>query len=393
MDRGLPLVRRLKILEYALSSLWRRRFKTLSIVVVYAFTIAVLASVLLLTHSLRVESGRLLEDAPDVVVQRVVAGRHDLIPTAHVETMRRLPGVGEVRPRYWGYYFDALSGANYTMLGLGPESGRQPLELLSGSLPTRFGECAVGAGVAAARRLEVGGQLVLIDSRNLGVELDVVGVFRASSSLLTHDLVVMRETDLIDFFGLPGGMATDLVLDVFNEREVATVAAKVKRLLPDTRPITASEIRRTYEAVFSWRSGMMLTVFFSALVAFCILAWDKATGISAAERREVGILKAIGWDTADVLELKLWEGLVVSLTAFLLGAIAALVHVFVLGSPVLAPVLRGWSVVFPELRLTPHLDLYQVCVLGFLTVAPYIASTIVPSWRTAITDPEEVMRG
>jgi len=68
------------------------------------------------------------------------------------------------------------------------------------------------------------------------------------------------------------------------------------------------------------------------------------------------------------------------------------VHVFFLGAPLLAPVIKGWSVLFPEFRFTPYLDLYQIFVMGFLTVVPYIASTVVPSWKTAITDPEEVMR-
>ena len=137
---------------------------------------------------------------------------------------------------------------------------------------------------------------------------------------------------------------------------------------------------------------MILTVFASALIAFCVLAWDKATGISAEEKQEVGILKAIGWDTADVLELKFWEGLVISLSSLLLGLILAYVHVFFLGASILAPVIKGWSVLFPDFQLTPYVNLYQVFILAFLTVAPYVASTLIPSWKTAVTDPETVMR-
>jgi ABC-type lipoprotein release transport system permease subunit len=48
--------------------------------------------------------------------------------------------------------------------------------------------------------------------------------------------------------------------------------------------------------------------------------------------------------------------------------------------------------VFPEFRVTPYLDLYQIFVMAFLTILPYIACTVVPSWKTAVTDPEEVMR-
>ena len=385
------MIRRLKILEYAISSLWRRRYKNLSILVVYTFTISVLASILLLTHSLRVEASHILRDAPDVVVQRLSAGRHDLISASLIESLQTIPGVGAVKARYWGYYYDALTGGNYTLLGLNEEAPSS-LKLLEGSLPVNRQDCAIGSGVSKARRVGIGDELILIDSRNIGVAFDVVGVFRSESEILTNDLVVFRNEDVIEFFGFPDDRATDITLQVFNDNEVSTIAAKIKRRHPETRPITKSEIIRTYDAVFHWRSGMMLTLFFSALIAFSILAWDKATGISAEEKREVGVLKAIGWGTSDVLELKFWEGFVLSVTAFLLGLILGFVHVFFLGAPLLAPVIKGWSVLFPEFRFTPYLDLYQIFVMGFLTVVPYIASTVVPSWKTAITDPEEVMR-
>lgn len=385
------MIRRLKILEYALSSLWRRRYKNLSILVVYTFTISVLASILMLTHSLRIEASHILRDAPDLVVQRLSAGRHDLIPVSLIESMQEIPGVGAVRARYWGYYYDALTGANYTLLGLADEAPSN-LELLEGSLPVNPQACAIGSGVSKARQVGIGDELILVDSRNIGVAFDVVGVFRSESDILTNDLVVFRNEDLVEFFGFPVGLATDITLQVFNENEVSTVAAKIKRNHPETRPITKSEIIRTYDAVLHWRSGILLTLFFSALIAFSILAWDKATGISAEEKREVGVLKAIGWGTSDVLELKFWEGFVLSVTSCLLGLIVGFVHVFFLGASLLAPVIQGWSVLFPEFRLVPYIDLYQIFVMAFLAVVPYIASTVVPSWKTAITDPEEVMR-
>ncbi len=384
-------MRRLKILEHALSSLWRRRYKNLSIVVVFSFTIAVLASILLLTHALRLEAFAILQDAPELVVQRVVAGRHDLISTEVVDEIAAIPGVAAVEPRYWGYYYDGITGANYTILGMA-ETPSVELELLDGALPSAPGECAIGAGVAAARSVGPGGELVLVDSRGVGVIFDVVGTFMSESDLLTHDLVVLSNDDVIEFFGLSPGEATDIAVRVYNPNEVQTVATKIKRLFPDTRPITRSEILRTYDAVFNWRSGMILTVFFAALTAFSILAWDKATGISAEEKREIGILKAIGWSTSDVLELKFWEGAAISVTSFLVGLIAAFAHVFLFGAPLLARVIKGWSVVFPEFRVTPYLDLYQIFVMAFLTILPYIACTVVPSWKTAVTDPEEVMR-
>jgi lipoprotein-releasing system permease protein len=385
------MLRHFKILEFALSSLLRRRYKNLAILVVYAFTISVLASVLFLTESLKREVSRVLEDVPELIVQRTIAGRHELIPIEVAETLRSIRGVGEVRPRLWGYYYDPLTRANYTLVGLAPGQGE--LELLEGRLPRRSGEAAIGPGVAEVIPARLGDDIFLIDSRNTGQSFEVVGVFRQQSSLLTNDLVTLTSENLIDFFGLPADHATDLAVQVFNQNEIGTVAAKIKQRFPEARPIARSELRRTYDALFSWRSGMMLTVFLAAVVAFAILAWDKATGISAAERLEIGILKAVGWDTSDVLELKFWEGLAISVSAFLMGVLAAWLHVFVLGAPILARVMKGWSVVFPEFRLSPHVSLYQIFLLAFLTVVPYVFSTVIPSWKAAITDPETVTRG
>ncbi len=383
-------MRHLKILDYALASLWRRPGKTAAILVVYTLMIAVLATVLLLTHALKTEAVRLLADGPELVVQSVMGGRHELIPVAAAEKVAAIPGVGTVTPRIWGYYYDSLTEANYTLLGV--DATDPSLELLSGRLPQQDGECAIGAGVAAARRVGVNDDLILIDATNLGTIFTITGVFRAESRLLTEDLLVMPTEPLRRFFGMPADLATDLAVSVRNPNEVDTVAGKVKRLLPSARPITRHELLRTYHAVFDWRGGMLLALFASALLAFCIMAWDKATGLSAGERREIGILKAVGWDTADVLLLKAWEGLAVSLLAFLLGFTLAFGLVFWWGAPLLGAVLRGWSVLFPELRPAPYVDLYQVVTLAFLTIVPYVASTVIPAWKAAITDPDEVMR-
>jgi ABC-type lipoprotein release transport system permease subunit len=384
-------MRQLKLLEYSLSALWRRKGKTASILVVYVLTVAALGSVLFLTQSLQAEARLLLREAPDLVVQRLAAGRHALTPASYAEDLAGIPGVGRIQPRVWGYYFDALTGANYTLLGV--KSSLDPLPLIEGRMPTGPGECAIGQGVAASRYVDVGDDLILIDGDNLGVSLEVVGVFKPVSNLLTNDLVVLEDRELSLFFRLPEGSVTDLAVEVFNPREVDTVARKIKRLKPDSRPITRSEILRTYDAVFNWRSGMLLSIFMAALVAFAILAWDKATGVSAEERREIGVLKAIGWDTGDVLMLKFWEGLALSLTAVLIGLLLAWIHVFWFGAPLLAMVIKGWSVLFPDFDLVPRVELAQLLTLVLLTAAPYVVATVIPSWRAATTDPDSIMRG
>jgi lipoprotein-releasing system permease protein len=383
-------MRALRILEFALASLLRRPGKTCAILLVYTMMIMVLASVLFLTQALKTEATAMLADGPQLIVQQTMAGRHELISIDEVGNISSIPGVKAVKPRIWGYYYDALTGTNYTLQGVDGPS--EELSLLDGRLPGGDEECAIGDGVAGTRRVQLNDDLILIDHENIGRIFTITGIFTNDSDILTQDLIVLPEDSLRRFFGMPDSLATDLAVEVYNPSEIDTIASKIKRALPDSRPITQSELLRTYHAVFDWRSGMILALFSSALMAFCILAWDKATGLSAGEKKEIGILKAIGWDTGDVLLLKLWEGLAISLMAFLGGSVAAFLLVFFWGAPLLGNILRGWSVLFPELKPTPFIDFYQVGTLAFLTIVPYIASTVIPSWRASVSDPDEVMR-
>jgi ABC-type lipoprotein release transport system permease subunit len=382
--------RKLKILEHALSSLTRRRQKSIAIVAVYTLTVATLASILFLTQSLRTEATNVLVEAPDLVVQRLAAGRHDLIPVGYAEQIAKLPGVGRVTPRVWGYYYDSLKKVNFTLMGI--KETTDNLRLLEGELPQSDKQCAIGAGIAAAFGVTIGDLLVLVDSANEPRIYQIRGLFHSNSNLLTNDLILLREAELRRFFNFPADRATDLAVQVYNQREIITLTKKIHFELPDTRPISKNEILHTYETVFNWRSGIMLTVFVSAVIAFCILAWDKATGISAEEKREIGILKAIGWDTGDLLLLKFWEGLVISSSSFLLGSIIAYLHIFYFGASAFIPVIQGWSVLFPKFQLLPAVDTYQLFVLAIFTIVPYIACTVIPSWKSAVTDPDSVMR-
>jgi ABC-type lipoprotein release transport system permease subunit len=374
------------ILDFTLSSLGRRKGRNIALVVVYAFVLFVLASVLFLTDSLKKEAELILQDTPEMTVQRLVAGRQDLIPEDYIDSIKGITGVQSVAPRLWGYYYDAFSGANYTLM-------------VNADLNDHPGRIIIGAGVS--RRSATGREDQVLRKNDVFpfktydgsiLTLKVAGFLPSASELVTSDLVLLSEADFKKIFAITNDHATDLVLTVRNTKELATIAAKITEMHPDSRPILRDDILRTYNAVFDWRGGVVIIVLTGVFLAFIILAWDKATGLSAEEKREIGILKAIGWETSDILLMKFWEGTAISLTAFFVGIFLAYLHIFLGYANLFEPVLKGWSVLYPNFRLTPHIDAYQIATLFFLTVIPYTVVTIVPSWRSATIDPDSVMR-
>ena len=367
------------VIDFTLASLLRRKGKNMALIVVYTFVIFMLGSVMFFTSSIKQEASFVLKDAPEMMVQKLVAGRHDLIPVSYIDAIKQIKGVQAVRPRWWGYYYDPTNGANYTLMV--DEASRN-----------NTGSITIGGGVARNLLNDENGVIPFKAYDGSYLFLKVKDVLSSKSELVSSDLILMSEQDFRKLFSIPKEYATDLVLKVRNTKELTTIATKITQLFPDTRPILRDEILRTYDAIFAWRGGLIIVILSSAVFAFIILAWDKATGLSAEEKKEMGILKAIGWETSDVLLMKFWEGSAISLSSFLLGVLLAYAHIFFASSILFEPALKGWSVLYPEFKLTPFINAYQIATLFFLTVIPYTVATIVPSWRAATIDPDSVMR-
>jgi hypothetical protein len=202
----------------------------------------------------------------------MVAGRHDLIPPGYLERIGRMRGVQEKQGRLWGYYYDPVVKANYTFMVPNHQ------EIAAGTL-------FVGAGMARARGLAVGN---LISFRSYSGQLfsfTIAGILPSDSELVSADLVLLSEADFRAFFDIAAGHFTDITL---SRRQSARSAqhrqqagAAVPRLAADP---ACEEILRTYESVFNWREGIVLALATLAILAFAILAWEKASGLSADEK-------------------------------------------------------------------------------------------------------------
>lgn len=398
------------IIDFTISSLLRRKVKNFGLLALYTLIVFILASTMFFTYSIKREASLILKGSPEIVVQKIVAGRHDLLPVSYIDTIKKIRGVAAVESRLWGYYYDSLVSANYTLLTppasesdakssakttmVESESGvdtSKPLFELNGAV-LEPGTLIIGNGIARLRNIGKGDYMPFRAFDGTVLNFRIAGTLSSQSELVSSDLMLITEDDYRKLFGIDKSYVTDLTVSVNNPSEVEMVASKIKKRLPEARPIIRDEILRTYDSIFNWRGGMMIVIFSAAVLAFVIFAWDKASGLSAGERREIGILKAVGWETSDVIQMKFWEGAMVSLTAFFTGVILAYVHVFFTGSIVFEPALKGWSNLYPNFELTPFVNLEQLTTLFFLTVVPYTVATIVPIWRAATIDPDSAMR-
>ena len=392
------LEKHINILDYSLSSLWRRKLKNISVLLVFTLVIFLLASFQMVTEALTKLAGDSLQSAPEITIQKIVAGRQESIPMSYESQLSEIFGIQKIVPRIWGYYFDEANLANYTIMGLDisamPHGKQLNLALAEGRMPFAGGrgEAVIGRSIHKVMDLK-DRRVISFFKPDLSLKsFAVSGIFSGVSDLLTSDLIVMNLGDARELFAIPEGLVTDLCVYVANPLEIETIAKKISEQLPDTRIVTRPQIMKTYKVVFGWRSGFASVCLLTALAAFIILAWDKASGLSPEERREIGIMKILGWETADVLAVRFWESFLVSAFAYILGMTLAYIHVAFYDASLFRPVLVGWSVLFPTFNLIPDLSFDSLLLIFSFSVLPYMAATVIPAWRCAIVPADSAIR-
>ncbi len=385
----------LNIFEYALVSLFRRWQKHIAMVLVYALLVAFYASVVLLTANLRQEAKTVLQDIPELWIQQIAGGRLQPIQASLVDSLQNIRGVATVYPRIWGYLPESTTGAVLTIMGTSGNLSEIPYIQFQNSekpIVLNESEVLVGTGLLELRNLQIGDYFSIADVGDSIQSFKIVGAFDAKADLLTKDLLIFSNQTARKLLSLQANEATDIALKIRNSAEIDNIGKKIDFRFPTLRVVSKKQLAATYETLFGWRGGMLIFGSLMALLAFVMLVWDKASGLSHQEQKELGILKSVGWSIGNVLWLKMAEGLIISFTATLLGLCLAFLHLFVFDSLLLKPFMAGWSVLYPSFQLPLSVDLSSLLLVVMLAIVPYLTATLIPAWFAAITDPAEVMR-
>lgn len=387
------------LLEFALGSLWRRKIQTLGTFFVFMVLVWLLSSVLFISDGIKKELFSSLESLPQITLQKIRAGKQIDIDAILADELLEIEGVSHAIPRVWGYYYFKPAGVNFTLIGLDRfgEQYTQPLQELVDGLDMKALEKAdamvVGRGVKEILEENYYTSFFnFVTAKGEWKKHYIAGVFGDSTRLQNNDLMVLPLKSVYEIFGMDAHKATDIVVRVSNLKEIATVVQKITTRYPDIRAITTEDLRVSYHNIFDYKSGFFLSLFVISAFTFFMVIFERSSGLSSEERREVGILKALGWGMDEIISQKFYEGMVISLSAFFCGVALALFFVYGLQAPVLRDVFMGYSSLKPPFILPFSVDIGILSLLFFLTVPIYLAAIIFPVWRASTLDADEVMR-
>lgn len=375
----------------------RQKYKNIFIFVVLSLLLFLLSSLFFVSNSLQYELSKTLKSLPDIIVQKEIGGRHQNIQTSIGENLLEIPGVASSEARVWGTYKFKSADATFTLVGVDiyEEQKRATLQEITQNFEF-FAEkpsMVVGQGVAKKMHENYYKEYFNFFSPKAEViQVYIAGTFVSDIALEANDMIVMPKEYLRSIFAMDETEATDIALYVANPLEVPTIAAKISLLYPDCVVKTKEEIQSSYQNIFDFQGGLFLVVFIIALFTFFVVIYDKTSGVSSEEKREIAILKALGWRVEDILKEKFYEASIVSFFAYFSGVLAALVYVYILHAPLLVNIFSMSSSLELSFSLPFVLDLHSLALVFFLSIPVYLAAIIFPAWRVATLDVDEVMR-
>jgi ABC-type lipoprotein release transport system permease subunit len=390
------------LLNYALNCIRRYRIRTLVILICLGISASVFSSVAFMKDGLVKEGELSLKYSPDITVQGITTGRQTFIDTSFIGYIQEAPGVRAVEGRIWGY--GNIGNTLLVIVGVDVENPllnqTQVYPIESGTFLTSQSNDTVIIGKAVADLLgaRVGSVLTILSESNQPQRYIVAGIFNSESSIYSADMILMNLNEARTFFSVPEDKITDImvyVADVDPVTKVALVNLAAREIsdLPNCRVVSRDVLLKAQETTYGDRSGFFSVVWYVILIAVAIVAFNQTVVVGHESKFEVGLLKALGFSTSDIIQVRLVESAVLGVIAGSIGLTVGILYDVVLGAPVLKNFMLGWATLYPGFPVPIFISAQTVLFTFAVTIVPLLFATVIPSWLNATVDPDIAMRG
>jgi putative ABC transport system permease protein len=383
-----------QLFVFALQSLLRFFSKNLFILIVYTLLVMLLSSLFLIRSSIKAEVEETLNALPDIVLQNQKAHQYTTMHNEYTDKILDIYGVSDVYARVHGNYEYKQAQKVFNIIGVDQfESQKEPLlkQLLQKN-ELEHDSMIVSAPLAKVFSDHYYKNYFNFIKPSLKIKnMKIVSSFEPDTVDQQY-ICVMTKDSAREILGYRDDEITDIAIYVSNKNELINIVSKLQQLYPNAKIITKEDEQTKLNMLLDYDSGIFITLFIISIFTFFMIVFDKANGVSSVEKKEIGILKALGWRVEDILRVKIYEGVIISLFSYILGVCLAFAYLYFFDGYYLRDIFLNILHVDQLDTLDLKVDLQPLAIVFFLSVPVYIAATLIPSWKIATTDADEVMR-
>ncbi len=392
------------LLAAAAANVARYRTRSLVVVTCLVAICGPYVAGIAISEGIRADAEISVREGPDLYLTLDQFGRNGPVPLKYLDALRRSPSITAVVPRIVGRA-DALIAVPeagtadselVVILGLEPKRSGAPPFFQPDAVPrpSRSGEVVIGAALAGHLGLRPGDPIAL-KVGDVTMPFRVSAVLPGNATIWSAQLVSMTLDDAGKLFALPG-YASDFLIycrpGPGNIQAVRQDTLEILGDLPYRLQTRSGEVAGYVDKGFRHQQGVF-TVLFLVAFAVGIPALLVASGLGLSDRRrEIGICKAVGWQTTDVMLMMTFEQVLLSMIAACVTVLAAYVWVRLLNGVVVAQFFISELGAVAPFQVPARFTPAAAGLALLLCLSITLVGGLLTTWRAATRLPSESIR-
>ena len=379
--------------------LFTHKSKHLAIFFISILIVFLSSSILFISNTLKKEIFTTLKNQSDFVIQKINSGKSQYTPISWIVDFKEISGVKDVQQRVYGQYYFMPEDVYFTIVGIdlfeegSSKNIKELLEVLNISEFLQSDSMIIGNGIK--KLFDKYKYINSYDFKLFNNDLKEIKIFKdlpQKANLVANDLIIMDINLAKEILNIKEDEATDIVLNVPNNLERANVKDQLILKHSNTRILQKENLKKEYENMFNYKGGIFLILFIVVILTFTLILYQRYSMISLGDKKEIGILKAVGWSIKDILKLKIMENFIVAFMAFIIGIILSYIFVFILNAPILKNVFIGSQNLQNDFIFNANIQIDSLITLFLFFMIPFLSAVLIPVWKVAIIDSTQSMK-
>ena len=377
----------------------KHKSKHIAIFIISILIVFLISSVLFISNSLKKELFITLDNQSDFIIQKTNNGKIFDAPISWIDDFSSINGVKNVQQRVYGLYYFMPENVYFTIVGVDlfeENTNKNIKELLSVLNISDFlqnDSMIIGNGIKKIfdkYHYFDSYDFKLLDKQSLNIK--IFKDLPQEANLVANDLIIMDINLAKRILNIDEEYSTDIVLNVPNDLEKQNIKEQLILKHSNIRILQKESLKKEYENMFNYKGGIFLVLFIVVIFTFILILYQRYSMISSSDKKEIGILKAVGWSIKDIIKLKIIENFIVGFMAFIIGVIFAYIFVFILNAPILKNIFIGFSNVQNDFILNANIEFTTIVTLFLFFIIPFLSAVLIPVWKIAVIDANESMK-
>ena len=363
-------------LNFSIILLFKEKSNHIFTTFIFTFIVFILSSILFISNSIKADLVQTVDLQPQILVQKQKAGKHIQITEDYIDELLQITGISDVTGKIDGYYYFAQNENYFHISGLDNQAENSMI---------------VGEGVKSILNKHYYKKYFnfLVDGEV--IKLDIEDTISKNANIISNDLMIVNSELARTILALEDEEYSYLLVSVPNDSEIDYISQKIKELYPNLKVTTKDQLKANYDHLFYYEGGIFMILYVVVLVSFFILLYKQVSSISGSTKKEIAILRSLGFSINNIISLKFIQNSIVALFSYMLGVISAYFFVFYANAPILKNIFLG-SALENNIIFTPILNFDILFLIFLFTVIPFLAAILLPSWKVAISDMSEAMK-